>query len=35
LVAPVKQSAGEDETRGQSQKTDWLLHGSQRLSGSL
>ena len=32
LVAAVKQSAGENETRGQSQKTNWSLHGSQRIS---
>ena len=35
LVANVKQSAGENETRCQSQKTNWLLHGSQRISGNL
>jgi len=35
LVAAVKQSAGENETCCQSQKTNWLLHGSQRISESL
>ena len=29
------QSAGEHETRGQSQKANWSRHGSQRISGSL
>src|SRR5271156_1420489 len=35
LVAAVKQSAGENETRRQGQKTNWSRHGSQRISPSL
>lgn len=35
LVAAVEQSAGEDKARGQSQVAYWLLHVSQRISGSL
>ena len=34
LVAAVKQSAGENETRGESQKTNESRHGSQRISGA-
>jgi hypothetical protein len=35
LVAAVKPSAGENETRGESQKTNQSRHDSQRISGSL
>ena len=34
LVAAVKQSAGENETRGESQKTNQSRHGSRRISGA-
>ena len=34
LVAVIKQSAGENEARDQSQKTNSSRHGSPRLSGN-